>query len=67
VLVVVRLGEAITFLVPLVGPSLHHVMEFYDGLGMVVPEVAVEVPLGEAVLEAVDDVGAGDVGNGGGC
>jgi hypothetical protein len=42
-------------------------MEFYDGLGMVVPEVAVEVPLGEAVLEAVDDVGAGDVGNGGGC
>jgi hypothetical protein len=61
----VPLGVAVAFLVLLVTPSLHHVMKFHDGVGPVASKVAVEVPLGEAILEAVDDVLVEDVGDGG--
>jgi hypothetical protein len=63
--VIVALGEAVTFMVLLVGPLLHHVMELHEGLGTVAPKVLVEVPLGEVVLEAVDDILVGDVGDSG--
>jgi hypothetical protein len=52
-------------LVHLVGPLLHHVTELYDGRGAVATKVTVEVSLGEAILEAVDDILIGDVGDGG--
>jgi hypothetical protein len=40
--VVVALEEAVAFLVLLVGPSLHHVMELHDSLGIVAHHVAFE-------------------------
>ena len=52
--VIVAAGEEVTFLVPLVGPSLHHVGELYDSLGVAAAKVTIEVQLGEAILEAVD-------------
>jgi hypothetical protein len=64
-LVVVALGEALVLLVLLVSPSLHHVGELHDSLGAISAEVAVEVLRAEAILEAVDDVLVGDVGDGG--
>jgi hypothetical protein len=54
-------------LVLLVYPSLHHVTEFHDGLGAVASKVTVEMPLSEAIFEAVNDVLIGDVGVGGAC
>jgi hypothetical protein len=63
--VVAVLGVAVMFLVLLTGPSLHHVMKFHDGVGAVASKIAVEVLLGKAILEAVDDVLIGDVGDGG--
>jgi hypothetical protein len=65
VLVVVVLGEALVLLILLVSPSLHHVVELHDSLGAVAAEVAVDVLRAEAILEVVDDVLIGDVGNGG--
>jgi xanthine dehydrogenase molybdopterin-binding subunit B len=59
------LGEASVLLILLVGPSLHHVAKLYGGPGAVASEVTVDVLHGEAVLEAVDDVLVGDVGDGG--
>jgi hypothetical protein len=53
------------FLVLLVGPSLHHVAELHDSLGVVAAEVTVDVLRTEAVLEAVDDILISDVANGG--
>jgi hypothetical protein len=63
--VVVTLGVAVTLMVILVHPSLHHVVEFHNSLGAVASTIAVEILLDEAVLEAVDDVLVGDVGDGG--
>jgi hypothetical protein len=65
--VVVTLGVAVTLMVILVHPSLHHVVEFHNSLGAVASTIAVEILLDEAVLEAVDDVLVGDVGDGGVC
>jgi hypothetical protein len=65
VLVVVVLGEALILLILLVGPSLHHVAELHDSLGAVAAEVVVDVLRAEAILEAVDDILVGDVGDGG--
>jgi hypothetical protein len=64
-LVVAALGEALVFLVLLVGPSLHHVVELHDSLRAIAAEVVVDVLQAEAVLKAVDDVLVGDVGDGG--
>jgi hypothetical protein len=64
-LVVVALGEALVLLILLVGPSLHHVMELHDSLGAVAAKVTVDVLRAEAVLDALDDVLVGDVGDGG--
>jgi hypothetical protein len=64
-LVIVTLGEALILLILLVGPSLHHVVELHDSLGAVVTKVVVDVVRAEAVLEAVDDILIGDVGDGG--
>jgi hypothetical protein len=68
-LVVVVVAIAPRVVVPLlfllICPSLHHVAEFHDGLGALVSEVQVDRTLEDAVVEAVDDVLVGDVGNGG--
>jgi hypothetical protein len=63
--VVVALGEALVLLILLVSPSLHHVTKLHGSLGAVASKVAVDVLHGEAILEAVDDVLVGDVGDGG--
>jgi hypothetical protein len=50
-LVIVALGEALVLLVLLVGPSLHHVTELHNSLGVDAAKVAVDVLRAEAVLE----------------
>jgi hypothetical protein len=64
-LVIVFLGETLILLILLVGPSLPHVVELHGSLGAVAAQVAVDVLHSEAVLEAVDDILIGEVGNGG--
>jgi hypothetical protein len=64
-LVVVALGEAVVFLVLLVGPPCHHVTQLHRSSRAVAPEVVVRVLREEAVLDATDDVLIGDVGDGG--
>jgi len=58
-------GVAVILLLLVVGPDRHHITEFSNGLGSLLPKVSEEVPVGEALLEAVDDVLIGDVGDGG--
>jgi hypothetical protein len=65
VLVVVTLGKAHILLIVLVGPSLHHIAEFHGSLGVVGPEVTVDVLCGEAILEPVDDILVGNFSDGG--
>jgi hypothetical protein len=64
-LVVDALGEAVVFLILLVSPPCHHVMQLHGSSRTVAPEVVVRVLREEAVLEATDDVLIGDVGDGG--
>ena len=58
-------GEAITLLLLLGVPSLHHIAELYDRRVYGWVEVTVQVLYGEAVMKAVGDVLIRDVGNGG--
>jgi hypothetical protein len=64
-LIVVALGEAVVFLVLLVSPPFHHVMKLHGSSWVVTPEVVVRVLREEAILEAMNDVLIGDVGDGG--
>jgi hypothetical protein len=63
-LVVVALGEAFVLLVFQIGPLLHHVPKLHGGSRAIASEVAVDMLQGKAVLEAMDDVLVGDVGDG---
>jgi hypothetical protein len=63
--VIVLLGEALVLRVLLIGPLLHHVTEFHDSLWAIAAEIAVDVLRAEAVLEVVDDILVGDVGDSG--
>jgi hypothetical protein len=63
-LVVVALGEAIVSLILLVSSPCHHVMQLHGSSWAVAPEVVVHVLREEAMLEAMDDVFIGDVGDG---
>jgi hypothetical protein len=65
VVVVAALREAVALLFLSVYPSLHHVMEPRNGLGSVTAKIYEEVLVGDAVVEAVDHVLLGDVGDGG--
>jgi hypothetical protein len=65
--VMVALGEAVVFLILLVGPPCHHVMQLHGSSRTVVPEVVVRVLQEEAVLETTDDILIGDVGDVGAC
>jgi hypothetical protein len=65
VVVVAMLQEAVALLVLLVRPSFHHVVEPCNGLGLVAAKISKESLVGDAVVEAVDDVLLGDVGDGG--
>jgi hypothetical protein len=56
-------GTALLLQVLLVCPDLHHVIELHDGLGLISPEVPIQDPVIEAVMDAVDDVSLGDDGN----
>jgi hypothetical protein len=47
--VVAVLGVVVTLLVLLVCPSLHHIVEFYNGLGVIASKFMVQVPLIEVV------------------
>jgi len=67
VVVISLLRVAVIVLLLLVRPVCHHVRECPDGLGVLPAEISIEVPVGKAVLEAVDDVLIGDVGDGGMC
>jgi hypothetical protein len=66
VVVVTALREAIGLLLFLIRPSLHHVME-PRGLGSVAAKISKESLVFVAVVEAVDDIFRGDVGDGGAC
>jgi hypothetical protein len=64
-LVMVAHGEAIVLLVLLVSPPCHHVTQLHSSSWAIASEVVVRVLQEEAILEAVDDVLIGDVGDGG--
>jgi hypothetical protein len=64
-LVVVALGEAVVLLVLLVSPPCHHVAQLYNSSRAIAPKVVIRVLREEPILEAVDDVLIGDVGDGG--
>jgi hypothetical protein len=40
----------------LLGPVVHHVMKPYNGFRSVSPKVSVDAWVGDAIVEAVDDV-----------
>ena len=67
VVVIAPLRVVVARLLLLVRPVCHQVRECPDGLGVLPAEISIEVPVGKAVLEAVDDVLMGDVGDGGMC
>jgi hypothetical protein len=64
-LVMVAFGEAVVFLILLVSPPCHHVMQIHGSSRTVAPEVVVRVLREEAILEETNDVLIGDVGDGG--
>jgi hypothetical protein len=57
--------EPLPHLLLLLGPVTHHVMQPCNSLRPVPPEVSVDAWVGDAVVEAVDDVLLRDVHNGG--
>jgi hypothetical protein len=59
------LGKAVVFLILLVSPPSHHVMQLHGSSWMIAPEVVVHVLREEAVLEATIDVLISNVGDGG--
>jgi hypothetical protein len=67
VVVVATLRELIRLLLLLVWPSLHHVMEPHDGLGSIAAKVSKESLVGDAIVEVVDNILLGYVGDGGAC
>jgi hypothetical protein len=64
-LVMVAVEEAVVFLIFLVSPPCHHITQFHGGSRAVAPEVVIRVLQEKAILEAMNDVLNGDVGNGG--
>jgi hypothetical protein len=63
--IVVALGKAVLVLVLLVNHPRHHVAQLHGSSRAVAPKVMVRVLREEAILEAIDDVLIGDVGDGG--
>jgi hypothetical protein len=57
--------EPLPHLLLLLGPVVHHVMQPRNSLWPVQPEVSVDAWIGDAVVEAVDDVLFRDIRNGG--
>lgn len=51
----------------LVCPGPHHVAKVHDSLGSVPTEVSIEVLVGDAIVEAIDNVLTGDVSDGDAC
>jgi hypothetical protein len=49
----------------LLGPIVHHVTKSYNSFWSIPPKVSIDAWVGEAIVEAVDDVLFGDVRNGG--
>jgi hypothetical protein len=64
VVVVIAPGEVIAFLLPFVGPSLHHITKLDDGRRSVTSKILIEALCCDAIVEAVDDVFIEDVGDG---
>jgi hypothetical protein len=63
--VVVAPWEPLTHLLLLLGPIVHHVMKSGNSFWSVPLKVSIDAWVGEAVVEAVDDVLFRDVRNGG--
>jgi hypothetical protein len=63
--VVIALGKAVVLLVLLVSPLCHHVTQLCGSSWAIEPEDVVRVLPEEPVLEATNDIFAGDVGEGG--
>jgi hypothetical protein len=57
--------EPLPHILLLLGPVVHHVMQPRNSLRPVLPEVFVDAWIGDAVVEAVDDVLLRDIRNGG--
>ena len=64
-IVVIVTRKAIALLFFLIGPLQHHVTKGLDRAGSIPFEVTIELLSGEAVVEAVNDVVIGDVGDDG--
>ena len=67
VVVITPLRVVVAHLLLLVRLVCHHVGECPDGLGVLPAKISTQVPVGKVVLEAVDDVQIGDVGDDGMC
>jgi hypothetical protein len=63
--VVVAPREPFTHLLLLLRPIVHHVMKSCNNFWSVPPKVSIDAWVGEAIVEAVDDVLFRDVRNGG--
>jgi energy-coupling factor transporter transmembrane protein EcfT len=66
-IIIITSRELIALLFFLVGPFQYHIAESHDRARSVSSEVAIELLGGEAIVEAVDDVVIGDVGDGRSC
>jgi hypothetical protein len=63
--VVIAPQEPLTHLFLLLGPIVHHLMKSCNSFWSVPPKVSIDAWVGEAIVEAVDDVLFRDVRNGG--
>jgi hypothetical protein len=57
--------ELLPYLLLLLGPVVHHVTQSHNSLRLVLPEVSVDAWIGDAVVEAVNDVLFRDICDGG--
>jgi hypothetical protein len=62
---ILALREPLPHLLLLFGPIVHHIMKARNGLRPVSPEISVDARVGDAIVEAVDDVVLRDVRDGG--
>jgi hypothetical protein len=63
--VVIAPREPLTHLFLLLGPIVHHVTKSYNSFWSISPKVSIDAWVGDAIVEAVDNVLLRDVRNGG--
>ena len=65
IVLIATFWEVVNFLLFIVSPCCHHITEFRDSLGALPAEIPKDEAVGQALVEAVDDVLVTDVDDGG--